>query len=79
MDNPRLRAAAVRGLGMALVFFVVQVLLGLLPGRAPIDYTERAFVSLGVGAIWAVFVWLRRPAEQRRLTEPDRPRGDTRS
>ena len=75
MMTPRLRAAIVRGAGMAVVFFIVQLLLSLIPGRAPVDFVERGFVSLGVGALWAVFVWFRWPAEQRRLSQqPERPR-----
>ena len=61
---------------MAVIFFVIQLLLALIPGRPPVDIVERAFVSLGVGAIWGVFVWFRWPAEQRRLNapRPERPR-----
>lgn len=66
MANPRLQAAIVRGAGMALVFFIVQLLLALIPGRESVDILERGFVSIGVGAIWGIFVWLRWPAEQRR-------------
>ncbi|MDO5710297.1 MAG: hypothetical protein Q4P32_00965 [Micrococcales bacterium] len=73
MFTPRLRAVILRGLGMAVVFFVVQLLLALIPGRAPLDYAERGFVSLGVGAIWGFFVWLRWPAEQRRRSQAPGP------
>lgn len=61
---------------MAVIFFVIQLLLALIPGRPPVDVVERAFVSLGVGAIWGALVWFRWPAEQRRLNapRPERPR-----
>ena len=51
---------------MAVIFFVIQLLLALIPGRESVDILERGFVSIGVGAIWGIFVWLRWPAEHRR-------------
>ena len=29
---------------MAVIFFVIQLLLALIPGRPPVDVVERAFV-----------------------------------
>lgn len=67
MGNSRLKTTVVRGLVVAFLFFLIRLLLNLLPGRADESLTTSVLLSVGVGALWGVVTWLRWPAEQRRL------------
>lgn len=74
MTSPRLRSAVVRGLSVGVIFFVVRLLLLLIPGRAHEPLVETVFVAVVVGIVWGIFSWLIWPREQQRLA--DRARRD---